>query len=184
VGVATEMMIDARSRTVWVDYGAEASFVPGGRELRGCVSAPTYSGDGSEVRVLVEVHRAHGGMLPRTMLGGVFNGSPGTSLTLLLRVDNDDESDLSVDVPSRRGRPLVRGIPAECAEATLHKLLTALSATGIPSGTFIVDQAAHDVLDYSEVAFRRTAEVLVVALAARLTDADAEKSIGELLEMW
>jgi hypothetical protein len=180
------MIIEAPGQKVSILFD-EPMFCPvGTRALDGRLTARTYQGDGTAFRVLVEIYRAHGGKGTRAMLGGVFRGEPGD--LLILRVLADEEPITSVrsaDFSSSVGRrPLVCGLPADLADDAHHDLMIALSAAGLPSGRLLVDQAAHDPVDSSVMAFRLTGSVLATAIAAWTADEDVEKSVSDLMSGW
>jgi hypothetical protein len=124
-------------------------------------------------------------MCSRALLGGVFRGQPGE--LLMLRVLAHDEpitSDRPTDVTSSLVRqPLVSGLPADLADHVHADLMATVTATGLPSGSLLIDQAAHDG-ETSQMAFRWTGGVLATALAARIEVTDVERSIADLMSGW
>jgi hypothetical protein len=74
----------------------------------------------------------------------------------------------------RRVLPLIPGLPADFAQATLSGLMADATQTPIPAGVVRVDRAGHDLMGSSDAAFGLAAQVLRGALAARLSGGDLE----------
>ena len=180
------MIVETGGRRISVLFNTPPICPAGVRVLHGEVAAPRHRGDPEELRIVVELLRAHGGFRVRALLGGVFRGLP-TRDRLVLATHFAPEPwalDRPRDVPSDLGGPLACGLPADFAETAHRDLLSSLGAAGVPAGVFGMDLAAHDPVDTSEYAVRLTADVLAVALAARLSGRDVEQRVLELVIAW
>lgn len=116
---------------------------------------------GTAGRAVVEYYRAVGGLPQRATLGGVWE--PNASGLLRVEVAHTEPV---LDGPrpwvGELGHPLVPGLPGEYASVVLD----VLRHSTLPSGNLIVDRAAHDPVESSELAFRAVTLLLLAALGA------------------
>jgi hypothetical protein len=185
MGVAAEMKVGTSAEQVSISFDEDPRCPMGREMLQSQIPATPCRDDSSSVRVLAEVYRAHGGMRTRAMLGGVFRRSS-LKVLELTTLFNAEPIALGrpADCHSPLGPPLVCGLPADLARSAHRDLLAALQEAGIPSGSMIADQAAHDPLDSSENSFRLVGSLVAVATKARLTGRDPERAVTDLMSTW
>jgi hypothetical protein len=126
------------------------------------------------VRLLVEIRRNLGGMIMRAMVGGEFRSGGENTRYKVCVAGEPFDSGTPPTCDSELGDPLIPGLPADFAQATLNGLMADATQTPIPAGVVRIDRAGHDLMGSSDAAFGLAARVLRGALAARLTGGDLE----------
>jgi hypothetical protein len=125
-------------------------------------------------RAVVEVRRRAGGLIPRAVAGGEMRlrGEGKRSL----RVGQSAAMTLGAQATysSRIRGILVPGLPPAFANAVLDGLVAA--AAWESPGVLIVDRGAYDEVESAPLAFKLAADVLVLALLARLSGTELDLS--------
>jgi hypothetical protein len=125
---------------------------------------------------MVEVYRLVGGMSQRALIGG--------ELQLTTRSDRNVQIGLSAGLTmgakatcqSELANALVPELPAEFAEASLDGIVRLLMER--PAGFLIVvDRAAYDEVNSSQVAYELAGGLLLAALMARLQGSHLDRSM-------
>jgi len=112
-------------------------------------------------RVVVEFHRAVGGLPQQALIGGVWSPRSGRALQIEVTSSGlwaDEERSYLGEL----GHRLIPGLPEEYASA----VLPVLAQSGLPPGDLSIDRAAHHPVESSPLAFTVAAQLLVAALAA------------------
>lgn len=137
-------------------------------------------GDGPARRAVVELRRDLGGLIMRALIGGEFRPGAGPTRYEVpvgrAAFDNGDEA----TCPSRLGRPLIPGLPADFADSALAGLTADADADRLPGGRLRVDRAAYDLMGSSEAAFFQAARLLRAALAGDEPEARVARRLSEL----
>lgn len=155
-----------------------ASFVPE-RVMRQAISCVGTKPGRRNVRVLVEILRQGGGMMPRALLGGEFTPSESGELLVELYTSQDVLHGEPTCI-SGLSSSLVPGLPEEFAAAVLR----ALVCENLSSGRLVVDRAAFDPVESSPFVFGLASHLLSVALASIYNGTDLEADVISELEGW
>jgi hypothetical protein len=142
------------------------------------------SGPGREVRAVVELSRAFGGMRMRALLGAEFSPNPHGTLTVF-EVPFGEAMGLGAvaECASELGRPLVAGLPRDFADAALDGL--GYSAVGaLPAGLLRVDRAGFDEVESSEMAFKLAGDLLRCVVDALLSERDPLTAAQAVVRTW
>lgn len=178
------MKLTFKSREIALRFDEDVPCAAGEQSLQAWCPAPSWSGSDTRVRIIAEVYRAYGGIHARALVGGTFCALPGDRIDVRLQFSADVvRLGRPANCPSSLGSPLVSGLPADLSATALRDLLRALQVAETPSGTLVVDRAAHNE-ESSEIAFRLVGEVMATAVVSRIRDRDIESDMAGLLRSW
>ena len=145
---------------------------------------PAVGRPGSAVRAVVEIHRALGGMIMRSLLGGEFTPDPQATTTAFV-VPHGGELTFgaSADCASELGRPLVAGLPQDFADA-VPQGLSGDAGAALPAGQLRIDRAAVDEVGSSEMAFRLASNRLVRVIDSLIRSQDPSDAVRVAMASW
>lgn len=127
------------------------------------------------VRVIVEVRRGAGGMIPRALIGGEMRRTGHSARQVLVGQSSKMTLGAARTCASLFRGMLVAGLPPEFAQAALDGVVR-VPAQRDSGYLIVVDRAAYDEVDSSPVAFEFAGGLLVLALLARLAGSDLDLS--------
>jgi hypothetical protein len=178
------MKFTFKSREISLRFDEDVSCSAGEESLRASCPAPSWPGGDARIRVIAEIYRAYGGIHARALVGGMFQAVPADRIDVRLQFSADVvQLGRQADCPSNLGSPLVSGLPADLSPAALRDLVRTLQAAEVPSGSLVIDRAAHNE-ESSEIAFRLVCEVMAAAVSAKIWDRDVESAMTGLLTSW
>lgn len=178
------MIVDVKNHGVGAigDDDKDAAYVAV-TELHTIQASSAERSDVVDLRLMAEVLRRFGGLVPRALLGGRFV-SGGTGVTVIVHAGEPWEERYAPTCGSRLwNQPFTAGLPAEFA----HAVLEGLAGDGeplLPSGTLTIDRAGFDVVGSATPVFHQTAALLRHALAARLRGDDVGTAARALISTW
>ncbi|MEV6028789.1 hypothetical protein [Streptomyces sp. NPDC052036] len=130
-------------------------------------------GPGREVRAVVELSRAFGGVTMRALLGAAFSPDPqGTFIVFEVPFGEEMGLGAVATCAGELGPPLVAGMPRDFADAALDGLAGDPAVAALPAGLLRVDRAGFHELGASEMAFKLVGELLGCVVDALLHNRD------------
>jgi len=139
-----------------------------------------------DVRVLIEVQRRLGGIMPRALLGGRFVFGVGQTTQVEVAVAGFDMLNAG-DQPTCRSRlskrPFSAGLPEDFGDVVLRGLAGG-SEPPLPAGILRVDRAGFDTMNSAEPIFVQAAALLRISIAAALWGQDPEPNLRRAIESW
>lgn len=134
-----------------------------------CVNSRT------QVRAIVEVYRLVGGKSQRALIGGELRLAAHSGRNVRIGLSPGLTMGASATCQSNFSNALVPGLPAEFAEAALDGIVR-FPAERPVGFLVIVDRAAYDEVNSSQVAYEFVGGLLMATLLARLHGSDLDQS--------
>ncbi|MDQ0028783.1 hypothetical protein [Arthrobacter bambusae] len=173
------MIIATGTRRAWIDQdGLGAAFVAE-RIIHKSVPGWPKEICARPSRAVVEILRFGGGLMPRALLGGIFQ--PSCAGELVVEVGATGKTVAGVpSCASQLSSSMVPGLPDEFARSVADGLV----ARPLPAGLIVVDRAAFDPVDSSPFAFILAAELLTAVLEAKSLDRNVKEAARAAIEAW